>query len=467
MCHDDRRSFEFPFQLAHEPRLARFMEFNGVLGRKSSPTIMDRGEVFHQPLRTSPSEPGLPTTVQIEVGPKRTPQEPNAVEFEFVVVQDVDVGRCDCLEFVRQSDVVIIELMVSRHIDYRHSRIAASRPFDAAQPNTNIAGENHDIGVGFRRRKVGEFSMQVAKYVKLHFWPSDPNRVTLTPASSAIANRSVRPVLDHGRWRVQFIEYSHHFLREKAHMHKIRQKLSPADVSGLTAFLCSSNRPNESLSFHELQGFLFAIASSPETIPPSEWMPVISGDEDLSFEDESEAQQVLNWIMTLYNEVNSSVLERSDTLPFGCKFKTDIFANFDERASILQWSRGFTIGYDWLIEVWDEYLPESLDEECGANVMALSFFSSRQLAEAFYAEIDHSESSEPEKSFEQFAEAIRGLFPAALSAYAHLGKTIFEVRMQEAAKGTQPARRTKVGRNDPCPCGSGKKYKKCCAEKLH
>ena len=24
------------------------------------------------------------------------------------------------------------------------------------------------------------------------------------------------------------------------------------------------------------------------------------------------------------------------------------------------------------------------------------------------------------------------------------------------------AHRTKVGRNDPCPCGSGKKYKKCC-----
>jgi hypothetical protein len=23
----------------------------------------------------------------------------------------------------------------------------------------------------------------------------------------------------------------------------------------------------------------------------------------------------------------------------------------------------------------------------------------------------------------------------------------------------------KVGRNDPCPCGSGKKYKKCCEEK--
>ena len=26
----------------------------------------------------------------------------------------------------------------------------------------------------------------------------------------------------------------------------------------------------------------------------------------------------------------------------------------------------------------------------------------------------------------------------------------------------QPLRSTKVGRNDPCPCGSGKKFKKCC-----
>ena len=25
---------------------------------------------------------------------------------------------------------------------------------------------------------------------------------------------------------------------------------------------------------------------------------------------------------------------------------------------------------------------------------------------------------------------------------------------------------SKTGRNDPCPCGSGKKYKKCCIDKL-
>lgn len=26
----------------------------------------------------------------------------------------------------------------------------------------------------------------------------------------------------------------------------------------------------------------------------------------------------------------------------------------------------------------------------------------------------------------------------------------------------QPVRSAKIGRNEPCPCGSGKKYKKCC-----
>ena len=32
---------------------------------------------------------------------------------------------------------------------------------------------------------------------------------------------------------------------------------------------------------------------------------------------------------------------------------------------------------------------------------------------------------------------------------------------QPAGAGASPIRVAKVGRNDPCPCGSGKKYKKC------
>jgi preprotein translocase subunit SecA len=29
---------------------------------------------------------------------------------------------------------------------------------------------------------------------------------------------------------------------------------------------------------------------------------------------------------------------------------------------------------------------------------------------------------------------------------------------------SEAAQKAKVGRNDPCPCGSGKKYKKCCGQ---
>lgn len=34
------------------------------------------------------------------------------------------------------------------------------------------------------------------------------------------------------------------------------------------------------------------------------------------------------------------------------------------------------------------------------------------------------------------------------------------------AKGYTFVRRAKIGRNDPCPCGSGKKFKKCHIDKI-
>jgi len=37
----------------------------------------------------------------------------------------------------------------------------------------------------------------------------------------------------------------------------------------------------------------------------------------------------------------------------------------------------------------------------------------------------------------------------------------------EKEKKQQPVRSRKIGRNDPCPCGSGKKYKKCCGRHLY
>jgi len=49
--------------------------------------------------------------------------------------------------------------------------------------------------------------------------------------------------------------------------------------------------------------------------------------------------------------------------------------------------------------------------------------------------------------------------------YSNRGYTPNELRELFGARSIQPVRTTeKVGRNDPCPCGSGKKYKKCCGK---
>lgn len=57
--------------------------------------------------------------------------------------------------------------------------------------------------------------------------------------------------------------------------------------------------------------------------------------------------------------------------------------------------------------------------------------------------------------------ALGGSFDDALQAHVDvLRKAAF---LDSAPRA--PARSVKVGRNDPCPCGSGKKYKKCCIDK--
>lgn len=36
------------------------------------------------------------------------------------------------------------------------------------------------------------------------------------------------------------------------------------------------------------------------------------------------------------------------------------------------------------------------------------------------------------------------------------------MREMQHGPSVRQSKRRKVGRNDPCPCGSGKKFKKCC-----
>ena len=73
------------------------------------------------------------------------------------------------------------------------------------------------------------------------------------------------------------------------------------------------------------------------------------------------------------------------------------------------------------------------------------------------------EATKPDKKLESFAETFRKLFPEALAEYAGIGMAIWDVIQKERAspfEGTVTEVRS--GRNEPCPCGSGKKYKRCC-----
>lgn len=243
--------------------------------------------------------------------------------------------------------------------------------------------------------------------------------------------------------------------------------MKKTDIQRLGNFLASAERPEGTLRFHELQGLLFAIACSPETISPSEWLPLIGNDESLDFADENEAREILGLVMDLYNETNAAVLERSNLLPAGCVLDRDISKNFENDSSIAQWSRGFASGHDWLSELWEGYLFDELDEECGATLMVLSFFSSRQLAEAYFAEMKPGKRKKGDASFEDFASKICRLFPDSLASYAHLGRSIFEALLEQNTAGKQPAVSSKIGRNELCPCASGKKYKKCCGAAVH
>lgn len=232
--------------------------------------------------------------------------------------------------------------------------------------------------------------------------------------------------------------------------------LRSADVTAQTlqSFLESPDRGEGTLKYHELQGFLFVLACTPELVPPSEWIPIVFGDREPDYESVAQAKEMLTQIMAMYNMVNTAVAEHPG-LPPDCRLADDPLANLAEGAPVALWSRGFLLGHDWLTETWDPYVPEEMDEDFGAMLMALTFFSSPRLAEAYRNETKS-------RSLRELAEQIHRLFHEALAEYAHLGRSIQTAIGEAESSPHSPRRVNKISRNATCPCGSGKKYKRCC-----
>lgn len=87
---------------------------------------------------------------------------------------------------------------------------------------------------------------------------------------------------------------------------------------------------------------------------------------------------------------------------------------------------------------------------------------------ASYIPDDTFEFSDEEKTARELWDAVSGEEPAKVSLADALYRIVEAAyRLKAEWNPNAPVRNTaaRVGRNDPCPCGSGKKYKQCCGKK--
>jgi uncharacterized protein len=208
------------------------------------------------------------------------------------------------------------------------------------------------------------------------------------------------------------------------------------------------NRESVGLGFGETAGFLFAVVSCPEMILPSQWLEPVLG--DVSFRDQAEAEQVLSGLHALHAWIGRRLDARELPLPPGFEPAAEPQANFRPGSPFGQWVRGFSAGHGWLREIWDRHVPDDAEEGAGLALMVLTFFASRQVAEGYHQDMY------PEMAFEKLVEISHGMLPEAFFGYSDIGRSACMDNLQT------PRLSEKIGRNAPCPCGSGKKHKKCC-----
>lgn len=225
----------------------------------------------------------------------------------------------------------------------------------------------------------------------------------------------------------------------------------PSEVPDRLQALLDPQRDHDALGYCEACGFLFAVAGSPEPIAWDDWLAALL--DGFEFESDQQTATAQQDLVTLYRWINDQIHSESPELPPGCHLADDPLRNFDSDAGFGRWCLGFVTAFSWLSEVWKLHEPDE-DEAFGMAITALSFFSGREIADDIYNSV-----ADRAGNFEAFAGTIVDLVPEALGLYAGYG---LEARQRAISKPTQPVRSNKVGRNQPCPCGSGKKFKKCC-----
>ncbi len=210
--------------------------------------------------------------------------------------------------------------------------------------------------------------------------------------------------------------------------------LTPSELDWLEGFLDSEQVPDTTMSLEELDGFFAALIAGPALILPSEYMERLWGTESGEgpiFDSDEQLQLFMDLLTRHWN----TIAERLN-------------AGFPH-APLLQWSRpedrargwaeGFAAGVALRPDEWTPLLKNKKSGVLAVSILALAFD-------------DGADEEQP--ATEERAE-ITEMLPVLLLGI----RTFF--RERESGAHT-PIRAVKVGRNEPCPCGSGKKYKRCC-----
>lgn len=197
-----------------------------------------------------------------------------------------------------------------------------------------------------------------------------------------------------------------------------------------------------------LHGFCAALVVGPRPVLPSHWLPWVwdceEGEAGPHFSDLDDANEVLGLVMRFHNSVADALGEEAidDFEP--------LFPPGDQDG-LMAWCAGFLNAFLFHGEEWDRlrrdeptwFLPfhlpaKRLETEQDLTMEEMELFD-RALPLSLRHIRDHWRDQE--------------LPPKGGSFVNPFGDPPFP----------QP-RRTgpKIGRNDLCPCGSGKKYKKCC-----
>ncbi|MBN3725410.1 UPF0149 family protein [Burkholderia sp. Ac-20379] len=223
----------------------------------------------------------------------------------------------------------------------------------------------------------------------------------------------------------------------------------------LDQFLMSDIMSENTMTIEMLDGYLTAIAIGPTTIAPTDWLADVWGpseDDAPDFANYEQAEHVFNLMMRHYNAILQTFETDPSTIaPLFSVNEVDDENGSHEFIDAEAWANGFFQGMGLRWDDW-QLLIDHADAE--AMLRPLRLLGSDDLDDDERALLD--EPAERERLSEQVPPAVVKIYEFWLP---HRGPTQERLLAQTIQRDAP-----KVGRNDPCPCGSGKKHKKCCGD---